>query len=103
MEPVVQGSVFIFSRFLVKFGQVLPSSDLGVKEVEVFIVVSNEFIESFVFRFECGIFHSVVPLLGEGDSLSSSHLAKDEGNLEFIGIVDSWVDQEICIHGFEPS
>ena len=80
-----------------------PCPYFGIKGVEVLVVVFNKFCEGFVFRFEHSVFQFVVPLFGEGDPFPGSHFTENEGKLEFIRGIDAWVDQEVGVHGFQPS
>ena len=75
LEPIIRGSIFILSRLLDEFGQVLSGSYFSVKGVKVLVVVFNEGFKGLVFGFECGVLQSVVPFLREGNAFSSSHLA----------------------------
>ena len=81
LESVVGGSVFILCWFLDKSGQVSSGLHFGVEGIKVQVIVFGEFREGFVFSFDGGVCHFVIPFLGEGHSLSGVHLAEDEGNL----------------------
>ena len=81
LEPIIWGPVLVFSWFLVKFGQVSPSPDLGVKGVKVLVIVFSELCEGFVFSFDVRVRHFVIPFFGEGYSFSCAHLAKDQSHL----------------------
>ena len=103
LEPIVRGSIFVLSGSLDEFGQVSSRSYLGIEGVKILIVVFNEFLEGFILGFEHGAFHLIVPFLREGNAFSGSHFAEDEGDFKLVGVVDTRVDQEVSIHGFEPS
>lgn len=63
LEPVVGGSIFIFSWFLIELGEVLFGSDFGVEGVEVLVVILSELRKDFVFGFKVHVGHSVIPFL----------------------------------------
>ena len=101
-SSVIRGSVFVFAWFLEESGYVTVCFHLGVKGVKVLVVVHPEFLECLFFSFDASIGHFVIPFLQEGNSLSSAHFTKNEGDLDLIRGVNSWIDREVHFHGLEP-
>ena len=63
LEPVIGGSIFILVQFLKESGYVMASLHLGVKGIEILVVVHNKFLEHLFFSLDAGIGHFVVPFL----------------------------------------
>ena len=58
----------------------------NVKGTEGFLEVSYQVVEVFIYCFNGGICHLVVPNLREGDSLANAYLAKGNHNLGLISL-----------------
>ena len=65
LESIIWSSVFIFPWFLDEFGQVLSSFELGVKRVEVLVIVLGELCKGLFLRFDTGVCHFIIPFLKE--------------------------------------
>ena len=103
LESVIRCSVFVFPWFLNKFGQVSSSFELGVKRVEILVVVLGELCKCLFLGLDASVCHLIIPFLGEGYTFPNVHLTEDKGNLQFVQVVDFGVDREVCIYSFEPS
>ena len=75
----------------------------GVEGVEVLIVVFNELCKGFVLRFKRGAFQFVIPFFRKSNAFSGPHFAKNEGEFKLVRGVNSWVNQEVSVHGLQPS
>ena len=102
LESIIRGSILVLAWFLKELGYVTASFHFGVKEIQILVVVCHKFLECLFFGFDAGVGHFVIPFLGDSDSFLSAHFAKDEGYLELIRGINSWVDGEVHLHCFEP-
>ena len=74
----------------------------GIEGVEVLVVVCHKFVKCFLFRFDCGVGHFIIPFFQKGNTFSGAHPTEDKGNFDLIGGVNSWVDGEVGFHRLEP-
>ena len=61
LESVIGSSILILPWLLEKPGYVAACFHLGVEGVKVLVIVCYEFVERFLFGFDCGVGHFVVP------------------------------------------
>ena len=57
-----------------------------------FGVPSSSFPVGFILGFELAVLQFVVPFFRESNAFPSAHLTKDQGELEFIGVVYAGID-----------
>ena len=84
LESIIGSSVFIFALFLEKSRYVTVGFHLGVKGVKVLVIVCHELLKCLFFRFNASVGHFVVPFFQKGNTFSSTHFAKDEGDFDLI-------------------
>ena len=62
LESIIGGPVFILSQSLEKSGYVTAHLHLGVEGVKVLVMIHYDFFKHFLFGFDRGIGHLVIPL-----------------------------------------
>ena len=100
LEAVIGDSVFVFSRFLVQPRDMGLFSD--VKGTEVLFIAIYEVGKDFIFCFDAGIVHFIIPGFRGEDSFSGALFAEDESDFDFIIGIDFFVDRKVGFHGLDP-
>ena len=103
LETIISGSIGAVNGLLDELGKIQVGSGSGVEWVECSFEVLSELFKGLLVVGDGGVDHLVIPHFSEGGSSSFTHLVEDHHDLVVIGGVKCGVEDEVGLHGLDPS